>query len=396
MSRKEKILIVDDEPRNVKLLKAMLVFESFELASALSGEEALEKVETFEPDLLLLDVMMPGMSGFDVCRRLKGEERTRAIPVLIVTALHEKSHRIQAMEAGADDFLSKPVDQIELVIRVKSLLRIKRYHDELLSSNKDLGEKNRKLQETEKAKEDLIHMIIHDLKNPLNALRGFIDLLLVKEDQLPAEQVRHVKRAMESCRDMAGQIDGLLTVHRMDQTGWSPLRTRVDLAAAAARVVEEFKMRAEFEGISLSMATQEDLPHAALDRGLVERVMANLLSNAIRHTPAGGSVTVRLGSHPGDGKLWVFVEDTGEGLPREYLEKVFEKFEQARLRGEDIKVGASGLGLAFCKMAVEAHGGRIWVESKGSGKGSVFCFTLPLQAPNDGGLKPVASNAKAP
>ena len=145
-----KILIIDDEERNIRLLKAMLLSEEYHLTGVLSGKEALESLDEINPDLILLDVMMPEIDGFEVCSLIKQDEKTRAIPVIIVTALNEKEHRIKALKAGADDFLSKPVDRTELMIRVKSLLRIKAYHDKLISSFKEIAIKNSQLQELEK------------------------------------------------------------------------------------------------------------------------------------------------------------------------------------------------------------------------------------------------------
>jgi putative two-component system response regulator len=178
------ILIVDDEEKNIKLIKGMLLSQNFQLVEALSGEEAFKFVRHHRPDIILLDVMMPGVSGFEVCRQLKQNEETKTIPIVMVTALREKEHRVKAMDAGADDFISKPVDQTELLIRVKSLLRIKSYHDELLNSHQEIAAKNKKLLELEKIKEGLTHMIIHDLRNPLGAIVGFIDLILLDKQDL--------------------------------------------------------------------------------------------------------------------------------------------------------------------------------------------------------------------
>lgn len=176
---KARVLIVDDEKLNIKILKAMLFSEDYKLFVACSGGEAIRLVHDIHPDLILLDVMMPGISGFEVCRQLKQDEKTKTIPIVMLTALREKEHRVKAMEVGADDFLSKPVDNTELVIRIKSLLRIKSYHDELLESYKEIAAKNEKLVELEKTKDGLFHMIVHDLRKPLGDLLGFIDIMLL-------------------------------------------------------------------------------------------------------------------------------------------------------------------------------------------------------------------------
>ena len=181
---KSKILIVDDEIKNIRLFKAMLISGSYQTFEAFSGEQALEMISGVNPDLILLDVIMPGINGFDVCRKLKLADETKVIPIVMITALSEKAHRLEALEAGADDFLSKPVDHSELLVRAKSLLRIKTYHDEIRARNSEIAEQNEKLRELQKIKEGLTHMIIHDLNNPLSSIIGALDLILLKESAL--------------------------------------------------------------------------------------------------------------------------------------------------------------------------------------------------------------------
>ncbi len=156
-----KILIVDDEIKNIKLLKGILFPENYTFCEAQNGDDAIELVHKINPDLILLDVMMPGLSGFEVCRQLKQNGKTKSIPIVMVTALREKEHRLEAMQAGADDFLSKPVDSTEVVVRVKSLLRIKSYHDEISDNNREIAAKNDKLLELEKIKHVLMHNHVH-------------------------------------------------------------------------------------------------------------------------------------------------------------------------------------------------------------------------------------------
>lgn len=372
-----KILIVDDESRNVKLLMAMISFQEYQMFSALSGKEALELVNQVKPDLILLDVMMPGMNGFEVCQRLKEDDRTRALPVLMVTALSEKEHRIRAMEAGADDFLSKPVDQTELLIRVKSLLRIKSYHDELREKYQEIAEKNKKLEELEKAKEGLTHMIIHDLNNPLQAISGQIELMLMGEDGLTEGPRLTLHRVLHFCRELKQQIQCLLDVYRMEKGGMQLEMRETDIVGMVDEVISQMKVRAESKKISLAFHQDHAVPSIKVDGELLKRVIANLMDNAIRHTPAGGAVDVLVGFQETSGVLRFMIKDSGPGLAPEYREVIFNKFEQVKFRNAGARVGSSGLGLAFCKMAVEAHGGRIWVESEGEGKGCCFNFIVP-------------------
>ena len=318
-----KILIVDDEKKNIKLLKGMLFSENYELFEACNGEEALE--------------------------------------------------------AGADDFLSKPVDQTELVIRIKSLLRIKSYHDELLKSFTEIAEKNKQLLELEKVKESLTHMIIHDLRNPLGALSGFIELTLLKKQNLSEDQIELIQGCASSCHELTDMVQSLLDLHKMEEGKLELKKEEIHLAKVIDSTMRQFAVKAKEKQIELHSHQPDNLQVISVDCGQIKRVLDNLVNNAIRHTQAGGAVTITAQNPEENGCLHIHVEDTGDGLAPEYHQTVFDKFEQVRLKKKGVKLGASGLGLAFCKMAVEAHGGQIWVESEGGGKGASFQFTLPIK-----------------
>ena len=170
------ILVVDDNPQNVELLEAYLIPEKYEVMTAFDGVEALERVEEKAPDIVLLDVMMPRMNGYEVCKTRKGDEKTRFIPIVMVTALKELDDKIQSIEAGADDFLTKPFNKLELLTRIKSLIRVKRLHD-------DLGQSYTELKELERTKDNLTQMIIHDLKNPLAGVKASLEIVGMEELQ---------------------------------------------------------------------------------------------------------------------------------------------------------------------------------------------------------------------
>ena len=337
-------------------------------------------VSVVNPDLILLDVMMPGINGFDVCRKLKRAEETKIIPIVMVTALSEKAHRLEALEAGADDFLSKPVDRSELVVRAKSLLRIKNYHDELRARNSEIAEQNEKLRELQKVKEGLTHMIIHDLNNPLSSIIGALDLISLKESALSQKSLGSMNACLEYCRDLKDMILSLLGIHRMEEG-----KLNLDIEVSnITELIREVMQQSEFKAMKNQVrlfANGSKTPYTvAVDRGLIKRVILNLLSNAIRHTPTGGKVEVKTDLNTADESIRIQVVDTGNGLAPEYHQKVFDKFEQVGLSQEGVTLGSGGLGLAFCKMAVEAHGGKIWVESEGEGQGANFQFTLPVKA----------------
>jgi signal transduction histidine kinase len=376
---KPVILIVDDEERNIKLLKAMLHSEGYQIHESLSGKDAFKKIENYRPDLVLLDVMMPEINGFEVCWNLKQDEKFRSIPVMMVTALSDKEDRIKAMEAGADDFISKPVDRTELLIRTKSLLRIKKYSDKILEKYEEISEKNYRLKELEDLKDSLLHMIVHDLKNPLFAISGYIELLLLDKSNFSEVQKKAAKNCLSSCDNLKEMIQQLLDIHKLEQGKMQLKKESTKLPVLINEIIDQMNSKAADKQISVSFTNSNNIPSVLVDKGLIKRILANLLDNGIRHTPIGGHVNVKLESYNGSNGLHISVKDTGNGVKPRYHQKIFNKFEQTSLRNEGIAVGTVGLGLSFCKMAVEAHGGIIWIESDGNGNGSTFSIEIPTE-----------------
>ena len=380
-----RILIVDDEEKNIKLLKGILLSQNYKFYEALNGQEAIELVHDISPHLILLDVMMPGISGFEVCQKLKQDEKTRSIPIIMVTALNEKDHRLKAMELGADDFLSKPVDNTEVVVRVKSLIRIKSYHDEISNNYKEIASKNEKLLELEKLKDGLFHMIVHDLRNPLWAVYGNLDLMLLDKHNLTQNQSKHLETCIGCCQELKEMIDSLLDIYKMEEGQMKLNMEKTDLEGLIDESIKPFLIKVEEKRIAFSYDCTDRNLSIQVDRRIVKRVLANLINNAIRHTRPGGEIKIEAGHYQNNGNLHVEVKDTGNGIEPDFHQKIFDKFEQVKLQKSGIPVGASGLGLSFCKLAVESHGGKIWVESEGEGKGASFQFTIPISTV----LKPV-------
>jgi len=376
---RQKILIVDDEERNIKLLKAYLMTKHYGIAEASNGEEALKMVNNFNPDLILLDVMMPGIDSFEVCKRLKEDDKTQMIPVIMVTALSGRNERIRALEVGVDEFLSKPVNRIELLVRVKSLLHIKSYHDQLRNSYKKIALKNEKLKELEGVREGLTHMIVHDLNNPLTAILGNLEIIKFDKENLSETQLDGIEKCFNYCADTRQLIQGILDVHRMEEGKLQPKKELTNMTEMLADLMEQFIARAKMDQISLTFSNSGEVPSVRINPNLIKRVIANLLSNAIRHSPEGEEIEITTGFLAEKNSIAFSVKDNGNGLAPEYHQRVFDKFEQVELKDSGIKAGTGGLGLAFCKMAIEAHGGEIWVESEGNGKGAIFSFILPME-----------------
>lgn len=378
MKKTPKILIVDDEERNLRLLEAMLSDQNYSFLMAQSGEEALQIAENTIPDLVLLDIMMPGVNGFDVCSKLKKDEKTKMVPIVMVTASNEKEHRIEAIKCGADDFLNKPVDRHELCARVSSLLRIKSYHDDLANSLIEISQKNEKLKELEKTKEQLIHMIIHDLNGPLHAITLGLEVFTLRSSNFSDDETETLKKCSDSCSDIKHLIQSMLDIHKMEEGKLEPRKNDTDAAGLIREVLAQFTFKANSKQIQLSFDTQDDLPPVSIDKNLIKRVVMNLLENALRHSRNGDSIRL-FTQFDNEKKVFRFtIKDNGMGVPPQYHRKIFDKFEQVKLSKEGFKLGKSGLGLAFSKMAIEAHGGKIWVESEGLNQGSTFIFEIPV------------------
>lgn len=362
MDQPARVLVVDDHPQNVELLEAYLVPEGYDVVTAYDGVEALERVEEGAPDIVLLDVMMPRMDGYEVCRKMKEDEETRFIPIVMVTALKELDDKIESIEAGADDFLTKPIVKIELLTRIKSLIRVKRLHD-------DLEKSYRELKDLERTKENLTQMIIHDLKNPLTGIKANLEIVGMEELNDTQECLDAAQRSADLLYNM---IQDLLDISKLEDDKLNLIREDIDVKelAASAKSEVEAPAHAEDKQIQLDIA---DIPPVSMDRSLIYRVVSNLMLNAVKHTGRGGIITLRIASAGDD--VQFDVADNGHGIPADFLDTIFEKFGQVETRQRT----GTGLGLTFCKMAVEAHGGRIWVESV-EGEGSTFSFTLPATA----------------
>jgi signal transduction histidine kinase len=362
-----QVLIVDDEPRNLRILEGILAPLAYDLRQATTGTEALEQIAAAPPDIVLLDVMMPGMDGFEVCRQIKSRPDTRFIPVVLVTSLDDREFKVSGIEAGADDFINKPVDPNELRARVRSLLRAKALHDELQRSYEEL----RRL---EMMRESLTQMIVHDLRTPLGAIMGYLELMTLNGYISEAETAQRcfqvINRSGQTLIDM---ITAMLDLAKLE-AGEMRLDLRdVDLGQVVSDVEMGMGSLLENKKLTFEADLSGDLPSLRADREMLRRILVNILGNAITFSPQAGRIAVT--AHPEAGKVRIAVRDEGPGIPAEYRERIFEKFGQveSRLSG---KKYSTGLGLAFCKMAVEAHGGQIGAEGE-PGKGSTFWFTLP-------------------
>ena len=370
------ILVADDVSANVELLFDQLHVLGFRAIAAWDGPSALAACFEHRPDLCILDVSMPAgdlgvddrSTGFEVCRRIKRDPRTKSIPVIFVTALNDTTDRVKAIEAGGDDFLTKPHNRLVLGARVRSLLKLKAATD-------SLEDTLRKLREVEKMRDDLMKMIVHDLKTPLTSVLATMEMLADGDFGALNEQQRKMLGDAESkAEDLLALIGDLLEVSRIEEATMTLEVQPIAPAALLNEVLHEWNIRFQQENASAGVDVSDDAPVFEADKGLLRRVLGNLVQNALTHSAT--AVKLQLSARrDGDGILFT-VADNGPGIPPEYHEVIFRKFE--RVKNPNMpRTRSSGLGLAFCKLVVEAHGGRIWVQSAGEGKGSAFHFTLP-------------------
>jgi two-component system sensor histidine kinase/response regulator len=366
------ILVVDDEPSNVDVLCDLLEALDYRTVGAGSGDAALALARDREPDLVLLDIMMPGMDGLEVCRRLKADAATASIPVVFVTALSDAEDRARGIEAGGDDFLTKPFSRPVLVARIRSLLRLKAAQDQL-------AESYRRLRALESLKDDLTRMVVHDLKSPLTGMLGSLEMVLDGDaGPLTADQLRLLGDASERGGDLLRMVDNLLDLSRLEESQVRLQLRELDAGRLLREVGGAWTVRAEREGARLAAEAAAGLTVRA-DEGMVRRVLGNLIGNALRH--GGPGVSIRLSAVAAEGGVKFTVADDGVGIAEADHEAIFRKYGRREDADGGAPAGGSGLGLTFCKLAVEAHGGRIWVQSR-AGEGAAFHFLLPPRPPS--------------
>ncbi len=363
MKGKETILVVDDEELNLKLMEAFLSPQGYQIISARNGKEALRIVKTSPPDLVLLDILMPEMDGLEVCKRIKSNPRTAVIPVIMVTALGEHRDVLKGIEAGADDFLTKPVDKEELMLRVRNALRTKNLYDQL-------QENFLKLKELEKMRDTLIHMIVHDMKSPLVSISGYLQLLQFKEKKGEKEEY-YLKLSQALVSQILEMVSSLLDISRLEEKKL-PLHPEIYPVEKLFQEVEEIIKPLLRENPLCKEFSPSNL-YVFCDPKLTRRVLMNLITNALKFSPPGKEIIVR--AEKCVNMVKISITDRGPGIPPEYQKKIFDRFFQIEKKDGEFQY-STGLGLTFCKLAIESQGGEIGVESR-VGEGSTFWFTLP-------------------
>ena len=359
------VLIVDDNPVNLQVLPGMLRQAGWRPRPVTGGRLGLQAARNEPPDLILLDVNMPGMNGYEVCEQLKAEARLADIPVIFVSALGEMLDKMRGFQVGGVDYITKPFQLDEVKARVAAHLELRRQRRELQSSYE-------KLRESERLRDSLVHMIVHDLRSPLAAITAYLDL--IKEEvngKLGIETQEDVANAMRATRNMVRMINGILDVSKMEAQMMKLVLRECDLEQVVGQSLEDLGSLVGTRNLAFDRPAEP--VRVVVDQEIVSRIVQNFLANALRFTPAGGEIRVGIVVEASNTR--VFVADTGPGVPPDFRDSIFDKFSQVAGSSPD-RSRTTGLGLAFCKMAVEAHGGRIGVDSE-LGQGSTFWFTLP-------------------
>jgi signal transduction histidine kinase len=364
-SARPTILLVDDDRRNRTLLRDYLE-SRYRVLEAESGRGGLEVLEREPVDLVLLDVMMPEMSGFDTCRLIRERGGEGFLPVLLLTALSEQDDRNAGLSAGADDFLTKPVDRRELLLRVQAFLKMRRQDAMIRRQLQDL-------MHLQTLKDDLVSLIVHDVRNPLMGVQGFLELLqrkLVKTSQ--PDVAVFLERATESCQRLREILEDMLNVRLLEAGELHLVRERLSLGVLAADAVATLEGAAKSQKVGLSLTVAEEA-FVRADRKLSRRCLENLLANAVKYSRSGDTIelTVRRAERGG----LVEIADRGPGIPDALKSEVFEKFGSVEARRDTARRGF-GLGLYLVRLVLAAHEGSVSVSDRPGG-GSVFRVFLP-------------------
>ncbi len=353
MDRKQKILIVDDTVDTVELLKKRLRSEGYDTSEAYDGEECLTKVQEDCPDLIILDVMMPRMNGFEACQRLKENENTRYIPVLMLTAKAEVESKVKGLDIGADDYLSKPFDYKELSARIRSLLSIKAAREKLVEDEKTgaLGQ--------------MMDEVAHEVRNPLVSIGGFARRVL---SNLPDGDPN--KKYMEIIIEDVARLENIIRQLIELKTMSISFIETVNINDIIADALKSFETELEEKAVDVETDLAENIPPIHGDSEQLGKAIAHLIKNAIE-AMTGETRLLKILSRLSDAHITITVSDTGKGISKDKIRNIFDPLFTSKIYGP-------GLGLTFALRIVQAHRGTITVESE-PGKGTVFTIRLPLK-----------------
>lgn len=364
-----KILIVDDVMSNVLLLKVLLTNEKFQIATASNGRQALDQVIKEKPDLVLLDVMMPDMSGFEVSQQLKANPETAEIPIIFLTALNSTADIVKGFQVGGNDFISKPFNKEELIIRVTHQIS-------LIAAKRIIVAQTEELRKTIIGRDKLYSVIAHDLRSPMGSIKMVLNMLILNlpSDTIGPEMYELLTMANQTTEDVFSLLDNLLKWTKSQIGKLKVVYQDIDMVEVTEGVIEIFSMVAELKKISIRLETPSKLGvHADID--MIKTVIRNLLSNAIKFSNEETEILVTVQEQ--EGMAVVSVKDSGCGIDEENQKKLLHTDTHFSTFGTNNEEG-SGLGLLLCQDFVIKNGGRLWFTSA-KGEGSTFSFSIPLK-----------------
>lgn len=362
-----KLLVVDDVQTNVLLLKALLSKEGYGILVANNGQEALEVIRNENPDLILLDVMMPGMDGFEVAERLKSEEYRCEIPIIFLTALDDTQSIVNGFKLGAGDFISKPFRKEELMVRIKHQLS-------LVAARRIIEEKNEELRKTIAGRDKMYSVIAHDLRSPMASMKMLLNTIMmsVEKDKIDPDIFDMLEMSNKTSEEVFSLLDNLLKWTKSQLGKLTVIPQKLDISGLADGVVEVMNSVAEVKHIKLIRTDHESF-FVYVDIEMIKSILRNLISNAVKFSNPDSDIKVGIKAE--DGKVIVSVTDSGKGIKKEDQHKLLKDSTHFTTYGTNSEEG-SGLGLLLCRDFARKNGGELWFESE-ENLGSVFSFSLP-------------------
>jgi signal transduction histidine kinase len=366
MARRPRILLVEDDPQARELFKTCLGEYGYRIAEAHDGEEALTMARSDPPDLVITDLMLPRMNGFEVARQVKQMYADEFLPVIIATALRDQSSKLLSYRVGADDFLSHPIDRIELGVRVAGLLSLRARH-------RGLARRNVELAELQRFRDEMSSMVVHDLKNPLSVVLANLAWTMAELDHASPDALRPaLDDSLQAGRRMLRLLGNLADVSTSEANRLQLRRAPTGLAALLRSIATQRRVIAQTRELKLEMDASDDV-QAIIDADMITRALENIIDNALRYTPTGGRIVLSL--ERSGGEVAILIGNDGPAIPEAARHAIFEKFGQAGPAGRM----NLGLGLYFCRLAAEAHGGALELTSTAE-LPTLFRLRLPLDS----------------
>jgi signal transduction histidine kinase len=372
-SEKNIILVIDDNATNIGVLIDTLKTQGFETITARNGAMGIRRAQFSKPDLILLDIKMPEMDGYEVCKHLKADEQTRNIPIIFISALSETFDKVKAFTVGGVDYVTKPFQEEEVLARVKTHLMLQNQQKQLVVQAKQLQQANKHLQQLNQDKDEFLGIAAHDLKNPLSAILGIAQLIemLTNTKQFSGKNklIEYANLITDSATNMFNIITNLLDVNAIDSGKINLYLEDNNVLSVMNGIVAEYNQKAKCKDISLDFAPVNSEYFAYVDINKVQQIFDNLVSNAVKYSPFGKKVYIRIFMTE-TATVCCEIQDEGPGLSHEDQDKLFGKFSRLTPKTTNNE-NSTGLGLFIVKKLVTAMGGKVWCESE-LGQGCKF------------------------